>query len=261
MPQLLMNDNAFQVSSLRRQLKPFGLNYYTRLKSTNDYAAKLRRSRKLYAPSIVLTPHQIAGRGRGGNTWWSGEGSLTVTFVIPTDDQLPPHQVPLIAGMAVRESLASSFGADAIRMKWPNDLWHDDLKLAGLLCERIENVDLIGVGLNVNVDPTDIPVSLRHRVTSLRAIVGRTHAMNDVLTAIARAMDRYLLKREFGSFAALLRDYNVVHALNRRQISVIEPGEGPPSVGVCEGLDAHGRLLLRTQGQLLRIVAGHVELA
>ncbi|MGN6504094.1 MAG: biotin--[acetyl-CoA-carboxylase] ligase [Tepidisphaeraceae bacterium] len=255
-----MNPNAFQLSPLRQQIKPFALNYFSRLRSTSDFAARMRRARRLYAPAIVLTSHQLAGRGRGSNTWWSGEGSLTVTFALPTDEQLPPHQIPLIAGMAVREALATQFFADSVKIKWPNDLWHDDLKLAGLLCERLENVDLVGLGLNVNVDPTDIPSSLRHKVTSLQGITGRKHRMNDVLTAIARAMDKYLLKREFGSFNRLLHDYNAVHALNGRRIRVTEPGEQPPIVGECTGLDPHGRLLLKTPTELHRIVAGHVEL-
>lgn len=279
-----MKENSFQLAQLKPQLKPFRLYFYTRLRSTNDHAANLRRRRKLYAPAIVLTTHQMKGRGRGGNSWWSGTGSLTVTFCIPTDEKIPPHQVPLITGLAVHEALAEllleSHGdtlqskarrqsadalrpnIEALRIKWPNDLWHDDLKIGGLLCERIENVDLLGLGLNVNVRRTDIPTSLRHRVTSLQAIAGQPFALSEVLASIARRIDRLLLKREYGSFGAVVQQINRVHALTGRRVRVTQPGESPVE-GLCEGLDADGRLLLRdfpdAHGRH-RVIAGHVEL-
>jgi len=265
--------NHFRLDSLRKQLKPFRLYFFTRLRSTNDHAVSLRRAGRLYCPAIVLAGRQIAGRGRSGNAWWSGPGSITVTFAIPSDDRIAPHRVPLIAGLAVHRALRELItptpaGSDlspqvsaysGIQLKWPNDIWHDGLKLAGLLCERIDGADLIGLGLNVNVDIDDIPSSLRHRVTSLRAVVGREISLQTVLTAIAKQLDKLLLKREFGSFGAILPEYNRFHVLAGRRVCVTEPGGGVVQ-GPCEGLDAEGRLLVRTPQKLFRVVAGHVEL-
>ena len=71
---------AFNLSRLRPGLKPFRLYWFPRLRSTNDHAAFLRRKGRLYAPAAVLSGSQTAGRGRGGNIWWSSHGVLTVTF-------------------------------------------------------------------------------------------------------------------------------------------------------------------------------------
>src|SRR4051794_14904109 len=101
---------AYHLPTLRKSLRPFNLHWLPRLRSTNDHAAALRRHGDLYAPSIVLTGHQLAGRGRGSNTWWSGPGSLTATFVLAADDAIAPHQVPLIAGLAVRNAAAELAG-------------------------------------------------------------------------------------------------------------------------------------------------------
>lgn len=256
-----MNPNAFQLTPLRNALKPFRLYFYTRLRSTNDHAAVLRRARKLYAPAVIVAATQTAGRGRGSNSWWSGKGSLTVTFCLPVDERLPPHHVPLLAGWALREACGSLTGLTSIRMKWPNDLWENDLKLAGLLCERLDGLDLIGIGLNVNVVTADIPGSLRHRVTGLEAIAGRTLAMNDVLTGIAHSIDRWLLRRTAETFASMLGQYDDAHALHGRRVRIYEPGNDRPTVGLVQGLDAEGRLILRSGDTLSRIVAGHVELA
>src|SRR3954453_14661495 len=138
----------FQLDRLRRSIKPFRLHFFTRLRSTNDHAAVLRKHGKLFAPAIVLTSHQLAARGRGSNTWWSGDGSLPVTFVLPVQEHRLPHQVPLIAGLAVRNAIAAHSGIEDIQLKWPNDLLHSGKKLGGLLCERLDRVDLVGLGLN-----------------------------------------------------------------------------------------------------------------
>src|SRR5215203_2330026 len=123
-----MSVNAFNLALLRKRIRPFRLHWFSRVRSTNDHAARLRRTGKLFAPSIVLASHQLRGRGRGANTWWSGDGSLTLTFVLPVAEHLQPQQVPLIAGLAVRNALEEISGADSIQLKWPNDLLHRDLK-------------------------------------------------------------------------------------------------------------------------------------
>jgi BirA family transcriptional regulator, biotin operon repressor / biotin---[acetyl-CoA-carboxylase] ligase len=257
---------------LQHSLKPFRLYYAARMRSTNNHALQLRRRRQLYAPAVVLTSHQMAGRGRGSNTWWSGAGSITATFCIPVDPQRSPHHIPLLAGLCVRDALLEvlqqSPAAQQIKIKWPNDLWHDDLKLAGLLCERFDHVDFIGVGLNVNVNPADIPKGLRHRVTSVNALVNGTPLnLSAVLCEIARQIAGRLMRvknpgESFPdeSFAVALRQLQRVHALTGRLIRVTEPGQPAPLQGICQGIGSEGELLLATPGGTRAVVAGHVEI-
>ena len=110
------------------------------------------RRGELFAPAIVLTGQQTSGRGRGNNTWWSSHGCLTVTFVLPVEEKLQPHQIPLAAGLAARRAAAELCGDQGIGLKWPNDLLYMGKKLCGLLCARTQKLDLIGIGMNVNLD-------------------------------------------------------------------------------------------------------------
>ena len=250
---------SFNLARLRRQIKPFRLHWFPRLGSTSDHAAALRKRGDLYAPAVVLTAHQLAGRGRGSNTWWSGPGCLTVTFVFPIDDQLAPHQIPLISGVAVRRAAVEQCGDDAIQLKWPNDLLHHGRKIAGLLCERVHKADLIGLGLNVNLDPPQAPPALRERLTSLSVIAGRELDMTDAVATVARHLYRMLAHREEQPFSQLLRDYDANHALIGRRVTVTGAGENGPVTGRCEGLDETGRLLLRDRNTLHRVIAGQVR--
>lgn len=250
--------NRYDIATLRRELRPMRLLWYPVLGSTSDQAALLRRRGELFAPAAVLTGRQIKGRGRGSHTWWSGIGSITVTFALPIVPTLQPQHLPLLAGLAIRNELASLSEVESIQLKWPNDLLHRGKKLAGILCERIDGVDLIGLGLNVNDNP-DTPAALTDRLTSLEAITGRVFDKTTVLSAIAGAIHRQIGHAAEHSFAAALREYEQHHALTGRRITVIDASLAKPISGACEGLDTTGRLLIRNRSGLQRIIAGQVQ--
>lgn len=252
-----MKTNSFDLSILRASLKPFRLYWFPRLRSTNDHAAALRKRGDLFAPAVVLTGHQLAGRGRGENIWWSKPGVITVTFAFPIDDRLAPHQIPLIAGLAVRNAVVDVTGVHGVQLKWPNDLLFKGRKLAGLLCERVHRVDLIGVGLNVNVDPREAPSALRDHVASLSSITGAPADVTSALIAVARHLRLLLTRRDEHPFGVLLREYDTHHALVGKRVTVT--AIDGTITGKCEGLDSHGRLLLRDRAVLHRMIAGEVR--
>jgi BirA family transcriptional regulator, biotin operon repressor / biotin---[acetyl-CoA-carboxylase] ligase len=219
----------------------------------------LRKRGELFAPAVVLTGHQVAGRGRGSNTWWSGQGSLTVTFAFAIDQHLLPYHIPLIAGLAVRQAAAELTGSDEIQLKWPNDLLFRGRKLAGLLCERVYKADLIGLGMNVNVEELRIPKSLRPNIISLGEIAGQPLDMTSVLSNVAMYLHRMLSHRDEQSFVTVVKEYDRHHALLGRRV-MVEAGEGEmPVSGVCQGLDDMGRLVLKDGRTVHRVVAGHVR--
>lgn len=252
-----LHANSLDIGSLRTRLRPFRLHWFPRLRSTNDHAAALRKHGKLFAPAVVLTSHQTAGRGRGRNTWWSRQGSLTVTFVLPVDERVEPHQLPLLAGLALRDAAAELTGDPDVQLKWPNDILYRRKKLGGLLCERVMKADLVGVGVNVNLDPTQAPPVLRDQITSLSQIRGAELDMTEVLVVIAAHLRLVLTRATDQPFPALLREYDTHHALVGKHVCVTDLA-GQTVCGKCEGLDRIGRLLLRQRGKLHHVIAGQV---
>jgi BirA family biotin operon repressor/biotin-[acetyl-CoA-carboxylase] ligase len=220
----------------------------------------MRKRGDLYAPAIVLTGSQTTGRGRGTNTWWSARGVLTVTFVFPLHESLAPHQIPLIAGLAVRDAAAELCGEGAIQLKWPNDLLHEKRKLAGLLCERLHRADLVGVGMNVSNARGTAPLGLRGRITSLSQIAGRSIDMTDAVIALSRHLRLRLGRHNETPFSQQLREYDAHHALVGESVTVAV-SDRELVMGRCEGLDGTGRLLVRGRDGLHRIIAGEVRWA
>ena len=250
---------SYDLERLRTSLRPFQLHWFPRLRSTNDHAAALRRAGKLFAPAAVLAGRQTAGRGRGAHVWWSGSGCVTVTFVLPIGQQVQPHQLPLIAGLAVRNASAELTGDDRVGLKWPNDVLYDGRKLAGLLCERVEKADLVGLGLNVNLDPASAPAPLRERLTSLSRVAARGFDLTTALSTVTGHLHRLLERQADQPFATLLREYDAHHALVGKKVSVLDASDAVAVTGRCEGLDEMGRLLLRSGSQVHRIISGQVQ--
>jgi len=255
----MVNASDYNLARLRGGVKPFRLYWYPRLRSTNDHAASLRKRGELFAPAIVLSGHQLAGRGRGSNTWWSSQGSLTATFVLAINEQVAPHQLPLLAGLAARNAAEEVTGIADIQLKWPNDLLYQGRKLCGLLCERVLKADLIGIGMNVNIEPKKLPRHLRQRVTSLNLISGRSFEITDVLITLARHLHQTVSRAAERQFSQFLREYDSHHALRGRNISVTSGNGSPPISGRCEGLDQMGRLLIRSRSTLHHVISGQVQ--
>jgi biotin-(acetyl-CoA carboxylase) ligase len=119
--------------------------------------------------------------------------------------------------------------------------------------------DLVGVGVNVNVDAKKAPAALRGRITSLAAVAGRPIDMNGAVIGLAKHLHTAMSRRGERLFGETLRRYDEHHALIGREVSVVEAGSGTLLSGRCGGLDSTGRLLLRKRQTTHRVVAGQVR--
>jgi BirA family biotin operon repressor/biotin-[acetyl-CoA-carboxylase] ligase len=128
--------------------------------STLDVAHKLA-AEGASAGTLVIANEQTAGRGRGGKTWQSAAGAgLWLTLIERPKEISGLGVLSLRAGIAAAEAL-DRFAAEPIRLKWPNDLYIDRSKLAGILVEarwREQSVEWVAIGLGINVrSPASVP--------------------------------------------------------------------------------------------------------
>ena len=106
------------------------------LASTNDQAARLAAEEFLACPALVLTEEQTAGRGRGGNRWWSSRGGLMFSLILSGGDSAANWSgYSLTAGLAICEALAAEIPAVDFTVKWPNDVYANERKICGILIE------------------------------------------------------------------------------------------------------------------------------
>ena len=240
-------------------MKSFGQprHYFDSIPSTMDRITALALAG---APegTVVVAGEQTAGRGRAGRSWNAPAGSSLLMSVllrpaVSTAD-LPP--LPLIAGLGIAEGIESLTGSPAsIRLKWPNDLYLHDLKLAGVLIQSrsstsgVEFINL-GVGINVKTSAENLPAG----ATSLAVATGRNWQIDvlerAVLDALALRYDEFLRHGSERGLAAWFR-----RSLYRNELVQIEQ-HGEAIEGCFTGVAANGALMLETVSGTLQIVAG-----
>lgn len=141
--------------------------------STNTYAKSLKPENNDLTPTVVYTDCQTCGRGQRGNTWESERGkNLTFSLVLYPSWLSAAHQFELsmLVSIGIVNALRNHVvDHSRLKIKWPNDIYYDDKKVAGILIENslsgqsIER-SIVGIGLNVNqkefVSDAPNPVSL-----------------------------------------------------------------------------------------------------
>ena len=130
------------------------------VESTNTFARNLPNTGKIEnIPILVYTDNQTNGRGQKGNHWESEPGkNLTFSLVIYPTWLSPAHQFELsmLVSIAMVNTLVNYVeDADSVKIKWPNDIYIGDKKIAGILIENTINSSsilksVIGIGINVN---------------------------------------------------------------------------------------------------------------
>src|SRR5680860_845680 len=142
--------------------------HYRRTDSTNARARELVEAGAPHG-TVVTAAEQTAGRGRQGRSWTASPGKALLYSAIlrPLDERhlLLPLAVPL-AVCATAEELAPGIEC---QIKWPNDIWVEGRKLAGVLIEAKpqDGWAVIGVGLNLSITPDEFPPELRDTAISL----------------------------------------------------------------------------------------------
>lgn len=228
--------------------EPFRLLIRETVASTNDEVKVLAEAGAADG-LIILAEHQTAGRGRRGASWFSpaGEALAFSILVRPTEPKSLWPRLALAAGLAVAEALGNH-GLQA-GIKWPNDVWLGQRKVAGILVEAGADYAVVGIGLNVN--STEFPPAVADIATSMRLAAAREFSRPEMLAAI---IQRFTLRRDqIGEdFSQVVSAVSARCVLTGKQVSMTT-ASGPKS-GTVEGISPSGELLLRTATGLERLI-------
>ena len=225
------------------------LEIHRSLPSTNDRAREWIRE-GVHPVVVVVAAEQTRGRGRGGRAWLSpaGEG-LWMSVVLEARDPESTRLLPLRVGLALArglDAMPERAGLPALRLKWPNDLFSDQGKVGGILCESLGDRLVVGVGLNCR--PPD--VSAPYPVAGLGGVDP------DALLPVATAAVLEASART----TACLRSPEVAEWRERDLLagSWVEAEEG--TGGTAKGIDVSGRLLLAgPDGAIRTVITGSVR--
>lgn len=231
--------------------------WHDSLPSTMTEAARLAMAGAA-SGTIVAAREQTAGQGRLGREWVSvkGEG---LYFTAIHRLEVGPHEiacVTLASGIGVVDALVALTGQQ-FDIRWPNDVLWEGAKVAGILTRYEAGVVLTGVGINLN--QTAFPEGLRTPAASLRMATGKSWEPEEVLERVVPAMESvFKVLTRYGR-ASILRLFEQASSYARGRRVMVEM-EREILVGVTEGLEEHGFLLVRKEnGARVTVLAGSVR--
>jgi BirA family biotin operon repressor/biotin-[acetyl-CoA-carboxylase] ligase len=266
-------DAEFDAGAIRSSTRIRHVEIHDSLASTNDRATQLAVEGGLELPALIVAGRQTAGRGRGANSWWSSEGSLTFSVLLDASalaigsERWP--QVSLATAVAVCDVVTAELGRDhALEklpgIKWPNDVLVDGRKVCGILIESPAATAsgsrclVIGIGLNVNNSWRDAPDDLAARGTALCDLSGSRHSLQRVLVGIIQRLEVRL-----GQLA--LNDPELAAAWRRLSVldgkEVFSGGFGRQVQGRCVGIAVDGGLVVETATGRETLYSGSIQVS
>ncbi|MCE9967300.1 bifunctional biotin--[acetyl-CoA-carboxylase] ligase/biotin operon repressor BirA [Lelliottia amnigena] len=254
-PIQLLDENV-----IRSQLKQGKVTVLPVIDSTNQYL--LDRINELNSGDSCVAEYQQAGRGRRGRKWFSPFGANLYLSMFWRLEQGPAAAIglSLVIGIVIAEVL-HSLGADKVRVKWPNDLYLNDRKLAGILVEMTGKTGdaaqiVIGAGLNMVMRNVQADVVNQGWITLQEA--GVTIDRNILAVRLIKELRQSLMLFEQEGLSPFLGRWEKLDNFIHRPVKLII---GDKEIfGTSRGIDAQGALLLEQEGILKPWVGGEISL-
>ncbi len=227
---------------------------YNSLDSTNIAAQQLlSQQNKPIEGTTIIAEQQTEGKGQRGNSWQSPSGQNLLSSYILYPKQLLPKQqfnLNIIASLAVLD-LIQEIGITNASIKWPNDIYIKDKKVAGILIQN--NIagsqiaaTIIGIGLNVNQTKFDPALP---NPTSLQNELGKTLDKEATFSLLCSTLEkRYLQSKSKRGMEEMLSNYTALMYRFGEVAQFLIDGSSQP--GIITGVDEHGKLLLQMGGEI-----------
>ena len=217
--------------------------------STNNYTANLQKEGKIQHGTVILADEQTAGRGQRGASWTSSAGENLLLSVYLTPDNLSVVNQPALTQF-ISLSLIDFLRKIGIsgKIKWPNDIYANDQKIAGILIENsirssYISASIIGVGFNVNQQSFE-----GVNATSLKLQNEQHFQLKEVLFSWIQEMNLLWAELTKGNLKLLESRYKQeLYLLNESAFYLDETGEFE---GIVRDVDNQGYLILEKNTEL-----------
>ncbi|ALX92260.1 MULTISPECIES: bifunctional biotin--[acetyl-CoA-carboxylase] ligase/biotin operon repressor BirA [Serratia] len=228
--------------------------------STNQYL--LDRLAELTSGDACIAEYQQAGRGRRGRQWVSPFGANLYLSMFWRLEQGPAAAMglSLVIGIVMAEVL-QHLGAEQVRVKWPNDLYLNDRKLAGILVELTGKTGdaaqlVLGAGINMAMRETNAS-QIDQRWINLQE-AGITIDRNELAAKLLNELRNSLRQFEIDGLAPFISRWRQLDNFIDRPVKLLI-GE-QQIFGIARGIDQQGALLLEQEGVIKPFIGGEISL-
>ncbi|MDC9616254.1 bifunctional biotin--[acetyl-CoA-carboxylase] ligase/biotin operon repressor BirA [Xenorhabdus khoisanae] len=229
--------------------------------STNQYL--LNKLSELASGDACVAEYQYAGRGRRGRQWVSAFGRNLYLSMYWRLEQGPAAAIglSLVVGIVIAEVLNRQGAHERVKVKWPNDLYLDDKKLAGILVELTGKTGdaaqiVIGIGMNISMS-SEQQKSINQRWTNLQQ-AGMTVERNKLIAEIISELKETLTQFENEGLSPFIPRWLKLDNFINRPVKLII---GEQEIhGIARGIDQQGALLLDINGVITPYIGGEISL-
>lgn len=156
--------------------------------STNDWLTARYNNGQPIKKLVVSTLYQTKGKGIGCNSWHSEKGKNLLMSIVSDNNLHPSDQflLNMATTLAMADTLKKYLPSERIKIKWPNDIWFDNKKIAGILISHMisgTQIDASIVGIGLNVNQSEFPSSLPNP-TSMHRNSGQFYNIGEILQDI-----------------------------------------------------------------------------
>ncbi|ATG76156.1 bifunctional biotin--[acetyl-CoA-carboxylase] ligase/biotin operon repressor BirA [Pseudoalteromonas sp. 1_2015MBL_MicDiv] len=231
--------------------------------STNsELMRRIQAKTALESGTVIVAEMQQAGRGRRGRVWQSPFGAnLYYSYFWRLDDGLQAAMgVSIAVGLAVYDAIKALYQVD-VELKWPNDIYINKQKLAGVLIELDGQPQgpcqlVIGIGINLQM-PESFSKNIDQAWTDLNQHTQKLDK-NQLVASLTHHLEQRLAQYRQTGLQAMYEQWN---SLNAFAGEYVELNTGHRSWrGICEGIDAQGGIRIRQDGEVKSYYGGEVSL-
>jgi BirA family biotin operon repressor/biotin-[acetyl-CoA-carboxylase] ligase len=209
---------------------------------------------------VIIAEEQTGGIGRMGRAWVSPSGGIWITVVlkprVPIDHIF---MITMAGSIAIARAIRKEFDLGAL-IKWPNDIFIGNKKVAGLLLELSADADavhycLLSIGIDVNVPLNQFSPALQKDITSISAEVGHEVDRASFLARILKEFESRYLLIEGGEYETIIREWKSLSCTleNRVHIRTLKNSFEGDAIDI----DEYGALIIRKDnGKLERVISG-----
>lgn len=238
------------------------LEVHSLIDSTNSYLMR-RIPHQIKHGQVVIAEHQSAGRGRRGRQWVSPFSShiyLSMYWYLE-QGMSAAMGLSVVTALAVSDAIKSLYNID-VQLKWPNDIYLNGVKLAGILIDLEGQAlepchSVIGLGLNVNM-PDKAADTIEQPWTDLQSNTTATIDRNSLVAAVINQLHARLTVHKEHGIATMLDDWHSQDVYLNKPVKLITGDK--ETRGICRGINTQGALLLEVDDKITTVYGGEVSL-
>lgn len=239
------------------------LEIFTQIDSTNRYLLKHVYAKR-HGAHVCLAEYQTAGKGRRGREWVAPFGKNVCLSMLWTFHRgmSALEGLSLVTSLAIVRAL-NQFGIYGLGIKWPNDIYHNGRKLAGILLEMSgENSGpchlVIGIGLNLRLNQHDAAAIDQPWIDLQSVMKGVTVARNRLIAEIINQLIVVLSEFETRGWAAYAEEWASYDILSGKAVNIVTAQN--QFHGHALGVDTTGALIVDTTSGRMRLMSGDVSI-